>query len=155
MRNYQLYIMKRWKKECESRYFLLLLLSERTHTILWSLTIMISKYFISSNILRGICKIKTNSKCRIVFSLKSIFIMTTSQTLTMYTIAKLLNSFTHSYNNLRVDELTFVALLHREERLTARFFLRFSQDKSSSSEKSCSSSTANTRRKPVTLQHMC
>lgn len=49
-------------KESESRHFLLL--SMRTHTILWSLTIMISKYFISSNILRGICKIKNISNYR-------------------------------------------------------------------------------------------
>lgn len=46
-------------KDSESRYLLLLLLSVKTHTILWSLTIMISKYFISSKTLRGICKIKT------------------------------------------------------------------------------------------------
>lgn len=37
--------------------------------------------------------------------------------------------------------------------LTARFFLRLSQDKSSSSEKSCSSSAVDANKEPVTLQH--
>ncbi len=52
------------KKIQESESFSLL--SMRTHTILWSLTIMISKYFISSNILRGICKIKNISNYWVV-----------------------------------------------------------------------------------------
>lgn len=40
-----------------------------------------------------------------------------------------------------------------DQRLTARFFLRFSQEKSSSSEKSCSSSTGNTNKKSWIIQN--
>lgn len=39
-----------------------------------------------------------------------------------------------------------------DQGLTARFFLRFSQDKSSSSEKSCSSSSVNTNKEPNTFR---
>lgn len=57
------------------------------------------------------------------------------------------------YNKSRVGELKFATLLR--EGLTARFFLRFSQDKSSSSEKNCSSSsTANTHKESDTWTHI-
>lgn len=105
------------------------------HTILRSVTIMTSKYFISSKTLRGICKTKWqwrgNSK-HIIWGHST----TTAST----------NFRRNSWLNTREGE---VKVLHKfrgrlRRRPTARFFLRFSQDNSSSSESSCSSSSAST-----------